>query len=307
MGESEIRMKSLIFWTGLLIILLVVGCNIGIPTVEQTSSSQVAKPSQSASPTALSRHPTLTWTPSPIPTYTAVPTLPIDEAKDLAADLLMNNAGCSLPCWWGFTPGETSWETVRDLLGQLDDDLFVVELEDSVFFANPKIPVPTELVSIYPSYIYVVRDGIISSIEIYDYIGHPNFTFIEILTTYGKPNEVWIRTYSSDYDGGMPFGVALFYKDIGLTIQYHWPGQLIDNKIQGCFPHAGIPWIWVWDPAEELTFLEGDGVLRWYQERWPFLPLGESSEIDVDTFYELFMNPSNTICIETPAELWPVQ
>lgn len=115
--------------------------------------STTATPSPSALITSTAA-PSVVPSITSVPTYTTAPTLPLDEAKAFAADLLINNAGCSLPCWWGFIPGETPWETIRDVLGQLDSNLYVVQIDESLFFAIPKIPVPTELVSTYPSYIY---------------------------------------------------------------------------------------------------------------------------------------------------------
>jgi hypothetical protein len=47
-------------------------------------------------------------TPTVPPSPTLVPTLTADQEQALVLDLLQNNAGCRLPCWWGFTPGKTT-------------------------------------------------------------------------------------------------------------------------------------------------------------------------------------------------------
>ena len=34
------------------------------------------------------------------------------------AEMLADNGGCELPCWWGITPGETSWEAVVEAFSE---------------------------------------------------------------------------------------------------------------------------------------------------------------------------------------------
>src|SRR5688572_13990138 len=67
------------------------------------------------------------------------PTMTTDEAKRLVRDLLENNAGCKLPCWWGITPGKTTWSEARQILekasrhigvaGQESDEIFSVSVQ----------------------------------------------------------------------------------------------------------------------------------------------------------------------------------
>lgn len=56
---------------------------------------------------------TITETPGP-PSPTPLPTLSDAQAEALALDLLKNNRGCDLPCWWGFVPGVTRPDEARD-------------------------------------------------------------------------------------------------------------------------------------------------------------------------------------------------
>jgi hypothetical protein len=50
-----------------------------------------------------------TVAPIPTPTWTPLPAVPPATADAIVEDLLKNNAGCRLPCWWGVVPGETQW------------------------------------------------------------------------------------------------------------------------------------------------------------------------------------------------------
>jgi hypothetical protein len=46
-------------------------------------------------------------------TLTPEPTLSSENAQSLTKKLLITNAGCKPPCWWGLTPGKTSLEEIR--------------------------------------------------------------------------------------------------------------------------------------------------------------------------------------------------
>jgi hypothetical protein len=55
-------------------------------------------------------------------------------------DLFHNNAGCKLPCWWGFTPEKTLWTTVRDYFnshaGVFSEKLFLPDQQSGVIYGH---------------------------------------------------------------------------------------------------------------------------------------------------------------------------
>jgi hypothetical protein len=69
--------------------------------------------------------PTLTATPSRSPVHTKIPTLKITltpqptlsfDLPQQFYDLLANNGGCTLPCFLGITPGQSTWEDASRIL-----------------------------------------------------------------------------------------------------------------------------------------------------------------------------------------------
>ena len=46
-----------------------------------------------------------------------------EERNAYIVDLLLHNGGCSLPWFWGFTPGETSWEEADRVLDRIGDEV----------------------------------------------------------------------------------------------------------------------------------------------------------------------------------------
>jgi hypothetical protein len=95
-----------------------------IPTLT-TTQSPIPTTALPISTITLTSEPTLTWTP--------LPTLSPGEADVLVMDLLENNAGCQLPCWWGIWPGETTWDEAK----------YYLETFASKIYAGVALPVKT--------------------------------------------------------------------------------------------------------------------------------------------------------------------
>lgn len=93
----------------LCLLFLATGCAVTVPTISPVSATRAADRvlALTASSTAGSSSPTPTATATPRPTLanSPLPTLPPNEAQALVLELLEHNAGCRLPCWWGFSPG----------------------------------------------------------------------------------------------------------------------------------------------------------------------------------------------------------
>jgi hypothetical protein len=102
-------------------------------------------------------------TPTVAPSPTLAPTLTADQEQALVLDLLQNNGGCKLPCWWGFMPGKTDWQTAQNFFASLgkipgeyrDPDM----LNYSVSFFIPEHAVQS-------GQVYIVKDGVVDAIRV---------------------------------------------------------------------------------------------------------------------------------------------
>lgn len=107
-------MKSLkpAFLMSLMIIaVLAAGCaQVSTPSIE--ASTQVI---DTAVPTA-TIIPSHTSTPLSTNTPLPIPTLPVEQAKARFLGLLLDNGNCRLPCLWGITPGESTYQDMRSVL-----------------------------------------------------------------------------------------------------------------------------------------------------------------------------------------------
>ncbi len=294
--------------TTLWFLLLVAGCSVPVDTpVVPTIMYVQPSHTPTAAVTPLATHtPTITPTRQP-PTWTPLPTLSPEEAQALVVDLFDNNAGCRLPCWWGLTPGQTTWQTAQRFLEPFARVIYIKDSTGPVRYANVVIPTPENL-SIYPVHDYKIRDGIIEAIEIDDPGRSPAFSFTELLNTYGPPSEVWIRTYREGIrDVSPPFIVALFYPDQGIVAAYGVEGIVQEGKVRGCPQQGLIPSLGLWSPELKVTFNEAADMFRWDPQEWAFRSLDEATGMEVDSFYGIFSDPINDTCLETPVDLWTPQ
>lgn len=88
--------------------------------ITDTPTSSPVPPTHTPLPTPTRNPPTpKPPTPTVTPSPTMAPTLTADQEQSLVLDLLQNNAGCQLPCWWGFMPGKATWQTAQAFFASL--------------------------------------------------------------------------------------------------------------------------------------------------------------------------------------------
>jgi len=277
------------------------------PTLTATST-QLATSTPSLTSTTL---PTATPLPTKTSTPTPLSTLPADQAQALMLDLFRNNAGCRLPCWWGITPGQTSWETAQRFLATFASGIKQGSSAEHHFYIVYFI-VPAEIypyvVEFYPvlTQDYDVIDDIVEVIEVAPGLV-PNYDLAEFLKTYGPPAEIWLRTYRYAREGDLQFDVVLFYPKQGILARYATQAQVVGSRVRGCPQQRPAAILALWSPERELTFSEATsqtGDIR-NETWWPYRPLQEATGMDEATFYQTFQSPNNSKCLETPADLWP--
>lgn len=235
------------------------------------------------------------------------PTLTIDESKKIVRDLLKNNAGCQLPCWWGITPGKTAWSEARQILetvsrhigvaGQASDEIFSVSVQ-------ALLPYPYNFAT-YMEHLYSVKNGIVDYIRIYNFDLAPNYFLPNFLEAYGQPDEIWIRTFPKEEMGIQHFIIDVFYQGILIEYSTGEPMKEVGGKLQNCWiTEMNSPFLHLWSPeTQNLSFQEAKKFIdtRGLPEPKPLL---EATGMDVKTFYETFKNPDTNVCLETPKRMW---
>ncbi|MEJ2710390.1 MAG: hypothetical protein P8074_22455 [Anaerolineales bacterium] len=241
------------------------------------------------------------------PTWTPLATLVPEKALSFTEDLMRENAGCTLPCWWGIIPGKTSWVEAEHFMrsfatsiGQGDKPRDQ-ENGETILVTNYSVDYHTQnglgIVG------FVVRSGKVTKITVGPYGTHSFYPLHKFLTIYGKPREIYLHTFSDSWgDGLLPFDIAMFYPDQGIAFVYHLQGEKVDGNVRGCIDTISDPSLYLWKPGTVIGFedvhVRG---LDSVNEK----SLETATELDIDTLYEASTTSDNPICIETPAELWP--
>lgn len=249
-----------------------------------------------------------THTPLPTSTIPPLPTLSPTEIDAIIFDLYENNGGCLFPCFWGFIPGQTKWETVEKFVTPFayHVDFASSESSDGGLDVAEVNVVLSQVSSVPESQLYGVKNGIIIALEAH-LLPVADNTIPAILDTYGQPSEIWVLTASAPMDDVLGFSLTLFYAQHHFMLTYsNWDGEIIDGKVRGCLSgEEESLHLVTWSPEEKLTFVEAEHGLHEPRPIIYDLPLEEATGISVQTFYEKFKNANGPICLETPTELWP--
>jgi hypothetical protein len=235
------------------------------------------------------------------------PTLTTDESKMLVRDLLENNAGCRLPCWWGITPGQTTWSEASQILEKVS--LFMSEPKAADVFPiylQVQLPYPHTLQK-YMEHSYYIENGIVEYIDVFNYDLAPNYSLPNLLKSYGQPDEIWVRTLPKAEWEIQHFIIDVFYEELGILAEYSSgdPMKEVRGNIQNCLvTEMDSPFFDLWSPeTHELSFQEAKKFIDTRSLPEP-MPLLEATGMDVQTFYETFKNPETDVCLETPKRLW---
>lgn len=308
------NLKFYIYRLCCLVMFLVGGCIAVNQPIDPTASpTNEVVVSSTLIPTnnAPTNTPTSTNTPLPL-VETPLPTLSPNDAYLRLQGILQNNANCRLPCWWGFTPGKTSWQDASRFL-----ETFTSVHQEELNRKNPikdyayvyvYLPLPPDKGTL--DHTYVIKDNKITEISAYVYDWSPFLFLKNILAEQGSPDEVFIRTFrNSDYiNGARLYEIILFYGKLGILLEYSG-GSLntVGEKLQNCFDDMKSPFVYIWSPDTPTTSTEAiNKYLDIVNLPYP-ISLEKATGMDVVTFYEAVKKSGNTTCLETPLELWPEQ
>jgi hypothetical protein len=230
----------------------------------------------------------------------------------LILSLLQDNAGCRLPCWWGYTPGETTWDSAYPFLLSLDNIADIEDVDAKIGRYRIAAEIPADNLELRQ--IYKIKDGVVNLIWVAGFELSPSTsksTFLQrhslpqILQTYGQPDQILIQTYASTPEPPNIFRLMLFYRQgIFLNYEVEIPTPLKPEPLRACFEESRVV-MWLWNPAyyhsvEDL--INSVNLSRDIIE--PALSLEEATGINIETFVEIATASNHPICLETPQNLW---
>lgn len=277
--------------------------------ISRSSSSTATIPSPSSTPISTSSQ-TRTSSPQPTiaPTWTTIPTLVPDKATEILLDLYSNNGSCNLPCWWGITPGKTTWEdthTTLAPLGYFSHRKLAKDLDMYEFgFLVPE-NIDTLGLGYFEPTIWT-QEGFVSALGLNSGWIMESFdhSLSGILNNYGQPEEIWLKV-DTDTMNLPHYELDLFYPHKGILMNSTGNASSINEKAiticpkdfrRGEFPPA----ILVWDPSKVYTYNKlGSDLLGGSRDIGgkEFQLLREvSTDIDEKEFFRTYQNPKVDKC-----------
>ncbi len=273
------------------------------------------------SPTATTLSTTLIPTPHPasivatlsptrtpaLPTVTPRPTLTADQERAFVVEMLETNGGCELPCWWGITLGETTWQTIKDHLGLYGEGF---SQPGGVHYQTSYGGTLGSLLDYYIDLTFVERDRVIRSIQVMSEVfgdgASENFASNwhryspdQVLNRHGEPSQVYIQLVPPiERDAPVYYQLWLVYDHLGFYIVYTGPAVYEPPIMRAClrFDEVTAIALRLQSPRPGESVLESPELLR---------TLEEATGMDVETFYETFRNADSDVCLESPASIWP--
>jgi hypothetical protein len=306
-------------------LVILIGCTFNpSPTITPLPNTQT--------PTVV---PAFTLTPAHIsePTPAIISTFPIEEARIRLLELLSNNGNCRLPCLWGFTPGESNLEKLKNTLSQFgqiySQQNFYSEFSwnnqtggISFGFTDKNIEVIGEfghtksprnetltLHAVGPR--FETPNSFSPLVERFEYYLLP-----QILSNYSQPSEVIVGPYPFDPDrpnDWLPMNLGLFYPDQGFYIEYVMTKLTKGKYFVSCPAQPVEISIVVWNATEPKSLLD---IAKLYPPFWGinennlneyYRSIGQALSMTSGEFYQKFRNASPTDCIMAPISLWPYQ
>lgn len=256
------------------------------------------------------RHSTNTPSLAPSP----APTLNAEEAIQFTESLLEDNNNCDFPCWWGITPGVTSWEDAQNFLNPFVlsiKKVYETETEQIYLISAPVTEKIDPILGTFSFDIlltYEDNEPIIQQINIAK--GY-QLKISTVLDSYGEPDQIWYWSNGwTIYDP--EYYIILFYQKRGMMFIYFGEGRVVgddgENYVEVCYRtfENREPRIQLWSPSDTKDFYF---VVQEVPDNLPFTQLNirlleEISNTSVEEFTDSVRNENVNFCFQSNVEYW---
>jgi hypothetical protein len=315
-----------------IVILLLTSCNNDIESIQtkemMTPELVESIPTSTATirPTNPPNTPQPTHTPipdTPTPTLTAIPltntptplptaTLTNEQIGEKLTELMLTNAGCQLPCWWGITPGETQLDLARDNLATLGASIvgsssLSMGVDWGIFIEFEVSNSLVQTLDIYSSYISgrIDRDKYTN--------GWQPYKLMAVLDRYGPPTRVLVY-YPFAADPSPPaYHLLVFYEELGIEIDYTGSVEILgEDRYRACLDMADI-WIvhlflyqpgYVEDVVERVLPASSISYIADPETVHETISWQQATGTTLESFYETFQTTEANSCFEFETPEW---
>ncbi len=230
-------------------------------------------------------------------TLTPLPTLAADELEMAIEDLLANPMNCDVPCWWGAIPGVTNMNEVKHAISPYNFDIFEYEVDGGIFL-RLGIGRVEERNDFEVKIVYSFSDSILTGVTAYT----PSIS--ETLAKHGQPDKVWVSAMNDPREQPPLIWFVIVYFQEGIGIGYVVDGDSQDDIITGCVANEDterLRSLRLVIPGSATDYRDFPSI---FTEERLYLPFEEATDLAIEDFMQLFSDPSQPQCIETPFDLW---
>jgi len=275
-----------------------------------TASTQPAPPTKTEAPSVAQTSALI---------ITPLPTLLMEDQENYIKELLKPTPGCRLPCWWGITPGKTSWQETETLLQYLGATISTFQMESGEnHYAARFQKLPELNLSFFESNSSVNRifvGGNLSGVQDQREfeVFWESYSPKEIMSKYGVPSRILldtVGTLGNTNIGKHGYTLWIFYDSLGLMVRYD--GNIADEETfkfcftlnQGANDISGIR-ITLQHQGYLNSLESDDSILGSASPRG--LHLQDVTGISIEKFHQLFTQVEKPYCLETPHDIWPMR
>lgn len=262
------------------------GSNLIVPVTSPTIVPMAITPSSTpVSPTIV-----------PV-TLTPLPTLEGKTLESSVAELLANPMNCDVPCWWGAIPGITSLNEIKHAISPYNFDVYEYE-EGQLQFLRLGIGYVEDRNDFEIRMGYIFSNSILTEVSAYA----PPIS--ELLSKFGYPDEVWVSAMNDPREQPPIVWFIIVYLQKGMGIGYVVDGNIQNDMMIGCVADEST------ERLRSLRLITPDSATSYrdfsviYDKARLYLPLEEATNSTIEDFVQLFNEPTQAQCIETPIELW---
>jgi hypothetical protein len=249
--------------------------------------------------------PTSTSTPFPTPmqTGTPFPTLGATQSIEAILESLYKPESCSVPCFWGIIPGETTIREARNLLSYLRLSLKFIVADDGIRYYEANCKLETGLSILLG---LAEKNDVIQNLRVSISPKNDNemqtqrewkaYSPETMINQYGPPSEVhfFLSQTPAEDMGPKPWYVIVMYFDaVDLIVEYGG-GQIGSvDYFEAC-------------PLVDRFF----GIDIWLGKDPVYPPgkaasLEDATDLTMDEFVDLMNSDPKTACFELNTELFP--
>lgn len=287
--------------------IYLMGC---LPSPSPTpDNNETATPEPSFMPSlTLSPTPTRTAKPTATATHEPLPTLPPAEALEKVQELLETNGGCAFPCWWGITPGKTSWNEALDILQPIawrisslkNHPVYKDKVTREFYFAVDDQPTLMNSLMV----IFVLEK---EALEIEWIVSGQSYNLVSILEIYGAPDKILINVDGIPITGPAAYDYNLIYSNYEIIAGGGHDAKIVHRNGEDfaviCQPdfRTDARGLVFWSPEMKLEFKD---FFIQYNSSEDYLPLETVIRMDSEEFTNFILKNDASNCLEIPMSLW---